>query len=157
AGRGLPTTKPVIGPTEGGMDLRLTLYSDHIGLTWTTTEDASGSYKVQRSTNRTTWTNIGSANGGQSSFDTSRPANGVDTFYRLAWTNAAGTSTLFSDQLGVNLGSATPVDVNASKRPPVNPSISLYQLSNPYVRWELPTSCGLANNVAHAPCNIAVS
>ena len=150
AGRGQPTTAPVKGPFHGGMDLRLTLYPDHVGLTWVTAADGSGSYQVQRSTNRSTWTALATLGGTTGSFDTSRPANGVDTFYRVAWTS--GTTTRFSDQLGVNLGTATPVNVDASQRPPVNPSISLYQLSNPYVRWELPTSCGLPTTVAHAPC-----
>jgi len=152
-GRGLPTTKPVKGPFHGGMDLRLTLYSDHVGLTWVPAADGSGSYQVQRSTNRTTWTALATLSGITDFFDAPRPANGVDTFYRVAWTS--GTTTRFSDQMGVNLGTATPVDVDAGQRPPVNPSISLYQQNNPYVRWELPTSCGLPTTEAHAPCTVA--
>jgi hypothetical protein len=151
-GRGVATAPPVMGPSQGGLDFTLTVYSDRIGLKWMTESTGKGTYTVQRSTDRSTWTNVTSVTGSTATYDISpRPTNAVDTFYRVAWND--GTITRYSDQLGVNLGTATPINVSAGQRPPVNPSISLLQQGNPYVRWELPTSCGLGNTVANSPCN----
>jgi hypothetical protein len=151
-GRGQPTTPPVIGPSHGGMDLTLTIYPDRIGLKWTPEATSKGTYTVQSSTDRSSWTNVTTVDGASGTYDvTSLPSSNTDTYYRVAWND--GTTTRYSDQLGVNLGSVTPVNISGGQRPPVNPSISLLQQGNPYVRWELPSSCNLGNTVANAPCN----
>jgi hypothetical protein len=153
-GRGSPTTSPVVGPTHGGMDFTLTIYPNRIGLKWMPEATSKGSYTVQSSTDRSTWSLVGTTNGATGTYDvTSLPPAGTDTYYRVAWYD--GTTTRYSDMLGVNLGSATLVNVSGGQRPPINPSISLLQQGNPYVRWELPSTCGdaLSKTVAHSPCN----
>jgi hypothetical protein len=153
-GRGQRPTPPVIGSSHGAIDFTLTVYLDRIGLKWIPESTSKGSYTIQKSTDRNTWSTVATVTGATATYDVSpRPTNAVDTFYRVAWND--GTTTRYSDQLGVNLGTATVVNMSAGQRPPVNPSISLLEGSNPYVRWELPTSCGPGGNaVPYAPCSL---
>src|SRR5262249_15022434 len=109
-GRGQPMTKPVKGPFQGGLDFTVQITPSNLHLSWRTEVTGLGTYEVQKSTNRTTWSVVQTGlSGTTASFDTSRPSSGVDTFYRVSWND--GTTTRFSDQLGVNLGSSTPVNV----------------------------------------------
>jgi len=153
-GRGLPATAPIVGPSQGGLDLALTVYPDRIGLKWLIESTNKGTYVIQKSLDRVTWSAVATVSGATSTYDISpRPANAMDTFYRVAWND--GTTTRYSDQLGVNLGTGTVVNMSAGQRPPINPSISLLEGNNPYIRWELPTVCGTGSNVsANAPCSL---
>ncbi len=149
-GRGQAVTKPVKGPFHGAMDLSLTLQQHNIVLRWKTEVAQLGSYQVQWSTDRVTWTPLVTLPGSASNWQGGLSQPGIDTFYRVRWTS--GTTNLFSDQLGVNIGGATPVNVSGDQRPPINLTIALYQQGVPYVRWELPNSCGLGNSDPNAPC-----
>jgi hypothetical protein len=151
-GRGQTTIKPVKGPFHGGMDFTLTLQQHNVVLRWKTEVAQLGSYQVQWSTDRVSWSVLASnLPGSTSTWQGGLPQPGVDTFYRVRWTN--GGTTLFSDQLGVNIGGGTPVNVSGDQRPPTNVTVALYQQGVPYVRWEVPNSCALGNSDPHAPCN----
>jgi hypothetical protein len=143
-------TRPVVGPFHGAMDLTLTIQEHNILLRWKAEATQAGSYQVQWSTDRVNWALATTLAGSVTSWQDGRPAPGLDTFYRVKWIN--GATTLYSDVLGANVGGATFVDVNGGQRPVVGLSISLYQTGVPYVRWEIPNSCGLSNGQAHAPC-----
>lgn len=153
-GRGKKATPPILGSSQGAIDFTLTIHPDRLALKWITETTGQGVYIIETSSDRVTWNHIDTIAGDLASYDISpRPMNAVDTFYRVVWHD--GTTRHYSDQLGVNLGSATPVDLAVGQLPPTNPSITLLQGSNPYVRWETPTSCGLGDSaVAQAPCSL---
>jgi hypothetical protein len=146
-------TKPVVGPFHGAMDLTLTIQEHNILLRWKTEVTQAGSYQIQWSTDRVNWAVATTLPGTANSWQDGRPAPNVDTFYRVKWIN--GATSRYSDVLGANVGGATIVDVNGGQRPVVNLSVSLYQTGVPYVRWEIPNSCGLSNGEAHAPCAVS--
>jgi len=133
-GRGLPATSPVKGPFHGAMDLTLTLRASGVELAWKAEVSGLGTYSIRRSTDRANWTTVVSGlSGTTTSYLVPSPPAGVATFYQVLWSNGAATRR--SDLLGAKLGT------RSGTRPPVDPSVALYQLNVPYVRWQLPTQC----------------
>jgi len=133
-GRGLPATSPVKGPFHGAMDLTLTLRADGVELAWQAEASGLGTYAVRRSTDRASWTTVASGLSGTTTRHlVPRPPAGVATFYQVLW--SYGGTTRYSDLLGAKVGT------RSGARPPIDPSIALYQLNVPYVRWHLPTQC----------------
>jgi hypothetical protein len=124
----------VLGPTQGALDLTLTLRADRVVLRWRAEKNGLGSQRVEHKV-AGRWQLLASLDGRAAEYEVRPlPPAGERRSYRVVWIEPSSGRRFLSDELGVRLGA------QSGPRPVRELSIALYQQHVPYVRFSIPTA-----------------